>query len=65
MMPGMRGGCKWCLCAGRWREALEAFRDGRISREGVPRVQLDATDRVALRSVDLADLRAFATERES
>jgi hypothetical protein len=28
------------------------------------RVQLDATDRMALRSVDLADLRAFAANSE-
>jgi uncharacterized protein (DUF2237 family) len=37
LIPGMRGGCKWCLCAGRWREALEAFREGRLGREGVPK----------------------------
>lgn len=21
---GLKGGCKWCLCASRWREAFEA-----------------------------------------
>jgi uncharacterized protein len=34
---GLSEGCKWCLCAGRWLEALEAFKTGRIGRNGVPR----------------------------
>lgn len=37
LIPGMTGGCKWCLCAARWREALDAFREGRLGREGVPK----------------------------
>lgn len=24
IIPGMKGGCKWCLCASRWREAFDA-----------------------------------------
>lgn len=23
-MAGLTGGCKWCLCASRWKEALDA-----------------------------------------
>ena len=59
---GLKEGCKWCLCAGRWQEALNAFRDGKISQNGVPRVQLEATDQTALRKVDLKDLEAFKVE---
>lgn len=34
---GLSEGCKWCLCAGRWKEALDAFKDGKIGRNGVPK----------------------------
>ena len=71
---GLAEGCRWCLCAGRWQEALDAFRAGKINRNGVPksvrltllsfgsnlyRVQLEATDRTALRKVEFKDLEAF------
>ena len=23
-IPGMKGGCKWCLCTNRWKEAVDA-----------------------------------------
>ena len=23
-IPGMKGGCKWCLCVSRWKEAFDA-----------------------------------------
>ncbi len=49
--PGFRGlrpGDRWCLCAGRWREALEA---------GVaPPVDLAATHESALETLSLEDL---------
>ena len=46
--PGLREGDRWCLCALRWREALEA---------GVaPRVDLAATNIAALKYVRLEDL---------
>jgi|SRR6478609_9116668 len=49
---GLAAGDRWCLCAARWSEALEA---------GVaPRVHLDATHLLALEYVSLADLRAHA-----
>lgn len=45
---GLQPGDCWCLCAVRWREALEA---------GVaPPVRLTATHEVALRYVSLEDL---------
>jgi uncharacterized protein len=50
--PGLRPGDRWCLCAMRWQEALDA---------GVaPSVILDATHIAALEFVALADLKAQA-----
>lgn len=49
---GLRPGDRWCLCALRWKEALEA---------GVaPPVHLEATHARALELLDLADLQAHA-----
>ena len=48
--PGLKPGDRWCLCAGRWREALDA---------GVaPPVVLSATHEEALAVVTLDDLEA-------
>jgi uncharacterized protein len=50
--PGLKPGDRWCLCANRWREALEA---------GVaPKVLLVACHERALQSVTLAQLQANA-----
>lgn len=50
--PGLRPGDGWCLCAARWKEALEA---------GVaPPVVLEATHEDTLRLVSLDELRAHA-----
>jgi hypothetical protein len=50
--PGLRPGDRWCLCASRWREALEA---------GVaPPVILEATHAAALAFVDLDDMKRHA-----
>lgn len=50
--PGLVPGDVWCLCALRWREALDA---------GVaPPVVLEATNEAALRYVKLAQLREHA-----
>ncbi len=50
--PGLKPGDRWCLCAARWKEALEA---------GVaPRVVLRATHERALEVVSLADLKSHA-----
>ncbi|MDK9709044.1 MAG: DUF2237 domain-containing protein [Desulforhopalus sp.] len=52
--PGLRPGDRWCLCAARWREALE---------HGVaPRVNLAATHEIALNYVSLEDLLAYSIE---
>ncbi len=52
--PGLRPGDRWCLCALRWREALEA---------GVaPPVILAATHEAALHYVRLQDLQQHALE---
>ncbi|KAH9833914.1 putative protein conserved in bacteria (DUF2237) [Teratosphaeria destructans] len=61
-IPGMKAGCRWCLCATRW---LEAFEARGVEGEGVvPRVVLAATNEKALAKVRLEDLRAFAVDRE-
>jgi uncharacterized protein len=51
--PGLKPGDKWCLCASRWQEALEA---------GVaPPVVLAATHARALEVCSLADLQKHAS----
>jgi len=52
--PGLRPGDRWCLCAARWREALEA--------DCAPRVALRATHQRALEVVSLDDLKAHAID---
>ncbi len=52
--PGLQPGDRWCLCAPRWQEALEAGR--------APRIVLAATHEGALRYCDLADLQRFAVD---
>lgn len=59
---GMKGGCKWCLCASRWLEAFEAR--GREGDKIVPKVFLNATNEKALQKVELEDLKAFAVDKE-
>lgn len=52
--PGLRPGDRWCLCASRWKEALDA---------GVaPPVVLAATHFSALAFVSLDDLRRHAAD---
>jgi uncharacterized protein (DUF2237 family) len=52
--PGLKPGDRWCLCAPRWQEALEASR--------APRVVLRATHEGALDHCALADLKRFAVD---
>lgn len=52
--PGLKPGDRWCLCAPRWQEALEAGR--------APRVLLRATHEGALLYCGLADLKAHAAD---
>ncbi|MEH2088698.1 DUF2237 family protein [Nostoc sp.] len=50
--PGLKPGDRWCLCASRWQEALEA---------GVaPPVILSATHARALEVVSLDELKKYA-----
>lgn len=50
--PGLKPGDRWCLCAARWVEALEAGM--------APKVVLASTHRSVLELVPLAVLRAHA-----
>jgi len=52
--PGLKPGDRWCLCALRWKEALEA---------GVaPPVVLEATQAAAFRYVSMEDLTRHAID---
>jgi uncharacterized protein (DUF2237 family) len=55
--PGLEPGDRWCLCAARWREALEA--------DVAPPVLLAATHQKALELLDLDDLKAHALNPSS
>jgi uncharacterized protein (DUF2237 family) len=52
--PGLKPGDRWCLCAARWQEALEANQ--------APRVVLRATHEGALAHCALGDLKRFAVD---
>jgi uncharacterized protein (DUF2237 family) len=52
--PGLKEGDRWCLCAPRWREALEAGR--------APHVVLRASHEGALQYCSLADLKKHAVD---
>jgi uncharacterized protein len=52
--PGLKPGDRWCLCAPRWQEALEAGQ--------APRVVLRATHEGALDYCALADLKRLAID---
>ena len=54
--PGLKPGDRWCLCALRWREALEAGL--------APPVILASTHASALEYVSLAELEAHALAEE-
>jgi uncharacterized protein (DUF2237 family) len=58
--PGLEPGDRWCLCLGRWVEALEATRTERLPETTVPPVVLEATNEAVLDSVDLETLKAHA-----
>lgn len=52
--PGLKAGDRWCLCAARWREALQA--------NAAPRVVLNATNEATLEVVSLEQLKALAVD---
>tara|TARA_B110000495_G_C22995356_1_gene586732 strand:+ start:587 stop:874 length:288 start_codon:yes stop_codon:yes gene_type:complete len=49
--PGLKDGDKWCLCALRWKEALE---DGKASH-----LDLDSTNEKTLEYIDLDTLEKY------
>ena len=63
-IAGLSEGCKWCLCTSRWLEALDAFKAGKISEKGVPKVELKATHESALNRVDLDTFKKYALDSE-
>ena len=52
--PGLVPGDRWCLCAPRWQEALDAGY--------APKVILAATNEAALAFCDLEDLKTHAVD---
>jgi uncharacterized protein (DUF2237 family) len=52
--PGLKPGDRWCLCAGRWREAFDAG--------AAPHVVLSATHEEALAVVPLDVLKRYALD---
>ena len=50
--PGLVPGDRWCLCAARWQEALDA--------QAAPLVVLEATHAATLRVVSLDKLKQHA-----
>ena len=53
-VPGLKPGDRWCLCAPRWKEALDAG--------AAPRVVLDATHEETLAIVPLGVLKDHAVD---
>jgi uncharacterized protein (DUF2237 family) len=52
--PGLKPGDRWCLCAARWKEALDAGM--------APRVVIAATHEATLEVVALEDLKKYAID---
>ena len=52
--PGLKPGDRWCLCAARWKEALDA--------NAAPQVVLEATHAVTLQIVPLEELKKYAVK---
>ena len=53
-LPGLKPGDRWCLCAARWREAMEAG--------CAPKVALRATHERALQVVGIEELKSHAID---
>ena len=51
---GLKPGDRWCLCAARWKEALDAG--------SAPQVVLEATHAVTLQIVPLEELKKYAVK---
>ena len=55
--PGLKPGDKWCLCASRWKEALD--------NGAAPPVVLSATNKAVLKYIRLDDIIEHACEDSS
>lgn len=55
--PGLKAGDRWCLCALRWKEALETGM--------APQAVLAATHISALEFIDLEDLTRYAIDAKA
>ncbi|KAI4104705.1 MAG: hypothetical protein LQ339_003783 [Xanthoria mediterranea] len=71
-VPGLKEGCKWCLCTARWKEAVSAAASSSAGadtpgKDGlVPKVFLHATDESALSNgVTMEVLKKYAAEPEA
>jgi len=62
---GVKPNMKWCLCASRWKEAYDAFKDGKLEKEAVPQVYLHASDKKALDVVAYKALSEFKAPPEA
>ena len=56
LFPGLKAGDKWCLCASRWQEALDSG--------CAPKVELEATDEKALKTINIKDLISHAKKQD-
>ena len=54
--PGLKPGDKWCLCALRWQEALNAG--------CAPKVELESTDEKSLQIIKMQDLILHANKQD-
>lgn len=52
--PGLKAGDRWCLCASRWLQALEAGH--------APRVYVQSTHEAALRIIPMEKLTSMAAD---
>ncbi|EON67113.1 hypothetical protein W97_06366 [Coniosporium apollinis CBS 100218] len=60
---GLTGGCKWCLCASRWKEAMDAANG--VDDKKVPKIILSATNEKALQKLSLDDLKKYAVDKDA
>jgi hypothetical protein len=61
--PGLEPGDRWCLCVGRWVEALEAVRQRHVPETTVPPVILAATNESVLDAIPLETLEEHAYQQ--
>ena len=62
---GLIAGCKWCLCAARWKEAAHHAESNSGSENIVPKVHIHAIQERTLEVVSYEDLKEHAAESEA